>query len=51
MSEEKIRIVYKSVEEIKPYSKNPRKNEGAIEAVMESIKQFGFKNPIIIDGS
>ena len=29
--------------EIKPYGKNPRKNDGAVDAVAESIKQCGFE--------
>lgn len=37
------------VTEIIPYNKNPRKNEKAVEVVMKSIKEFGFKVPIIID--
>ena len=32
-----------------PYEKNPRKNEGAIEYVKNSIREFGFKVPIVID--
>lgn len=35
--------------EIKPYEKNPRKNNEAIKYVAESIKQFGFKVPIVLD--
>lgn len=35
--------------EIKPYKNNPRNNDDAVGPVMESIKQFGFKVPIIID--
>lgn len=35
--------------EIKPYENNPRNNDDAVDPVMESIKQFGFKVPIIID--
>ena len=31
------------------YENNPRKNDAAVDAVAESIKQFGFKVPIIID--
>lgn len=31
------------------YENNPRKNEKAVDAVAESIKQFGFKVPIIVD--
>lgn len=32
-----------------PYEKNPRKNENAIEYVKNSIEQFGFRVPIVID--
>lgn len=32
-----------------PYENNPRNNEGAIQYVANSIKQFGFKVPIVID--
>ena len=45
----KLEIKYINIKDIKPYKKNPRKNEQAIPYVSESIKQFGFKNPIIID--
>jgi len=38
-----------SIEEIKPYENNPRIHENTIPALMESIKKFGFINPIIID--
>ena len=34
---------------LKEYANNPRNNEGAIEAVAESIKEFGFKVPLVID--
>ncbi len=37
------------IEDLKPYEKNPRKNDEAVQYVAESIKQFGFKVPIIID--
>ncbi len=37
------------VEQIKPYDKNPRKNEKAVDIVAKSIKEFGFKVPIILD--
>ena len=36
-------------EEIKPYSRNPRKNDAAVDAVAKSIQEFGFKIPIVID--
>ena len=44
-----MEIIYKKIGEVKPYGKNPRKNKAAIEYVANSIKEFGFKNPIIID--
>lgn len=37
------------INSIFPYEKNPRNNEKAIDKVAESIKQFGFKVPIVID--
>lgn len=37
------------VEKLIPYDNNPRKNDGAIKAVAESIKTYGFKTPIIVD--
>lgn len=44
-----MEIIYKNIGEITPYEKNPRKNEEAVEYVMNSIKEFGFKVPIVID--
>ena len=38
-----------SLNDLKPYEKNPRNNEKAIAKVAESIKQFGFKVPLVID--
>lgn len=42
-------IVEKGIKDIKPYEKNPRKNDSAVEAVANSIEQFGFKVPVVID--
>lgn len=44
-----MQIEYKKLEELKPYENNPRQNDQAIDAVAKSIKEFGFKVPIIID--
>ena len=38
-----------SVSELIPYENNPRNNLGAVDAVAESIRNFGFKVPIVID--
>lgn len=47
----KEQIVYKKVSELKLNEKNPRKNDDAVDTVAKSIKEFGFKNPIIIDSN
>lgn len=44
-----MQIVYKKIGELKPYKNNPRKNDGAVDAVAKSIEEFGFKVPIVID--
>ena len=43
-------IKYIATGDLIPYEKNPRKNDKAVQYVAESIKQFGFKIPIVIDG-
>ena len=44
-----MEIVYKKLNELKPYENNPRINDEAVEYVKNSIKEFGFKVPIIVD--
>jgi len=44
-----MKIIYKNIEDIIPYENNPRHNENAVDYVANSIKEFGFKVPIIID--
>lgn len=44
-----MNIIEKNLSDIKPYEKNPRKNDNAVEYVANSIKEFGFKVPIVID--
>ena len=44
-----MNIVQKKLTDLVPYENNPRNNDDAVEAVAESIKEFGFKVPIIID--
>ena len=44
-----MQIVYKNVDDLIPYERNPRKNDKAVKYVTESIKQFGFRIPIVID--
>lgn len=42
-------VVFMDLDDLKPYGNNPRNNEAAIEPLCQSIKDFGFKNPIIVD--
>lgn len=44
-----MEIINKSIYDIIDYNDNPRYNDEAIDYVKESIKEFGFKVPIIID--
>lgn len=44
-----MQIVYKKVNDLIPYENNPRINDEAVEYVKNSIKEFGFKVPIVID--
>ena len=37
------------IKEILFYDNNPRKNEKAVDAVAASIKEFGFKVPVVLD--
>lgn len=38
-----------NIKDLKPYEKNPRRNDEAVKFVASSIKEFGFKVPIIVD--
>lgn len=42
-------IVYKNIDELIPYQNNPRINKEAVKYVSNSIKNYGFRNPIILD--
>jgi len=44
-----MEIVNKKLDDLKPYENNPRFNDDAVEYVAKSIKEFGFKVPIVID--
>lgn len=44
-----MKIVEKKVDALKPYEQNPRINDNAVESVAASIREFGFKVPIVID--
>jgi site-specific DNA-methyltransferase (adenine-specific) len=44
-----MKIEYIEINKVIPYENNPRINNNAIDKVAESIKRFGFKQPIVID--
>ena len=44
-----LKIEYVPVGDVKPYENNPRKNEAAIPALKESIRDFRFSQPISVD--
>jgi ParB-like chromosome segregation protein Spo0J len=45
-----MEIVMRKTDELIPYVNNARKNDNAVDAVASSIKNYGFKQPIVIDG-
>ncbi len=44
-----MNIELRPLADIKPYEKNPRLNDAAVEAVARSIREFGFRQPIVVD--
>ena len=46
---EDMKIIDLKVDDLIPYEKNPRKNDEAVKYVVNSIKEFGFKVPIVVD--
>ena len=44
-----MKVIHKNITDIKPYHKNPRKNDKAVDKVATSIDEFGFNQPIVVD--
>lgn len=44
-----MKVQSMSITDIKPYPKNPRDNDAGVEAVANSIKEFGWQQPIVVD--
>lgn len=44
-----MELVTKKLRDLKPYEKNPRRNDGAVDAVAESIRQCEYVAPIVVD--
>ena len=44
-----MKIIEMQLKDLRPYERNPRRNDSSVDAVAESIKEFGFNVPIVID--
>lgn len=44
-----MQIQQLDIKKIRPYGKNPRKNDKAVKVVVESIERYGFQQPIVVD--
>ncbi len=44
-----MHITTRPIDSLKPYENNPRLNDDAVAAVAKSIRQFGFRQPIVVD--
>src|SRR5437879_4086962 len=42
-------VEMRPVDSIRPYENNPRHNDAAVDAVAASIREFGFRQPIVVD--
>jgi DNA modification methylase len=45
-----MKVEMRPIDSIRPYPGNPRVNDSAMEAVVASIKAFGWRQPIVVDG-
>jgi DNA modification methylase len=46
-----MKVEMRKMSDIKPYESNPRHNDEAVDAVAASIKEFGFRQPLVLDES
>ena len=46
-----FRVEIRPIDSITPYENNPRLNDKAVDAVAASLKEFGFRQPIVVDSS
>jgi DNA modification methylase len=44
-----VKVELRSIETVRPYEQNPRINDAAVEAVAKSLREFGFRQPIVVD--
>ena len=44
-----MKVTQRDIDSITPYDKNPRVNDDAVDKVAASLKEFGFRQPIVVD--
>jgi hypothetical protein len=44
-----VKVKLRSIETVRPYESNPRVNDQAVEAGAKSLREFGFRQPIVVD--
>ena len=44
-----LRVKYVTIGDVRPYEDNPRRNDDAVQAVVNSLREFGWKQPIVVD--
>lgn len=44
-----MQVIDMNIDDVKPYENNPRNNDEAVDATANSIKEFGWKQPIVVD--
>jgi len=44
-----MKIEMRPIGAIKPYEQNPRVNDQAVDTVAASLREFGFRQPIVVD--
>jgi len=46
-----MKIENRAIHSIRPYERNPRRNDPAVAAVAASLREFGFRQPIVVDAA
>ena len=44
-----MKIERRDISSVQPYDRNPRINDGAVDAVAASLREFGFRQPVVVD--
>jgi hypothetical protein len=46
---QKFAVEVRKIDDVRPYDRNPRLNDSAVDAVAASLAEFGFRQPIVVD--